>query len=359
MTTFTAIPARYRALALFTGTTAIAAVLAMAPASAEEINALVWCDHTDDALLEPFTKATGIEVNVKDYEGTGTALTLVDQSQPGDWDVFVVDSTDVKRVVDRGLLAPVDPGLIDMSAIPDAVKAEDLHMVDGKWYAFPEKFGYNAIAYNRDKVSEADMRKAASMWDPKFKGEVAIYDYYLPIISQIAVGLGMNTADFTADDIPAVREKLFEMKKNAKLVSDVVTSQTALATGEVDILVGGGEYAVASLMAEQPELDWVLPAEGGVRWQQAIGVFADSEKKDAAGKFVAYILSPEGQARLATSSCYWGMPANMSAALTDAEKKSLRWDEQPAFIKGSQRYISPSEDLDTKLQDLWTEFLQQ
>jgi len=350
---------RASGLALIAGTAVLGLTLAAAPASAEEINALVWCDHTDPELLEPFTEATGIEVNVKDYEGTGTALTLIDQSRAGDWDVFVVDSTDVRRVTERGLLAPIDAGLIDMSAIPDAVKAEDLHVIDGKWYAFPEKFGYNAIAFNRDKVSEADMRKAASMWDPKFKDQVAVYDYYLAIISQIAVGLGIDTATFSEADIPAVREKLFEMKKNAKLVSDVVTSQTALATGEVDVLIGGGEYAVASLMAEQPELDWVLPDEGGIRWQQAIGVFADSEKKDAAQKFVAYILSPEGQARLATSSCYWGMPANMSAALTDAQKTTLRWDEQPAFIEGSQRYISPSEELDVKLQDLWTEFLQQ
>ena len=43
-------------------------------ASAEEINALVWCDHTDPAFLEPFTTETGITVNVRDFEGTGTAL---------------------------------------------------------------------------------------------------------------------------------------------------------------------------------------------------------------------------------------------------------------------------------------------
>ena len=33
----------------------------------------------------------------------------------------------------------------------------------------------------------------------------------------------------------------------ADQVSDVVSSQTALATGEVDILVGGGEWITASL----------------------------------------------------------------------------------------------------------------
>ena len=50
------------------------ATVSWTPAVAEEINALVWCDHTDPAFLEPFTAATGISVNVRDYEGTGTAL---------------------------------------------------------------------------------------------------------------------------------------------------------------------------------------------------------------------------------------------------------------------------------------------
>src|SRR6476661_8097729 len=78
-----------------------------AGAAQQELNALVWCDHTDPALLEPFEKQFDVKVNVKDYEGTGTALVLIEQSRPGDWDVFVVDSVDVPRVVDAGILEPL------------------------------------------------------------------------------------------------------------------------------------------------------------------------------------------------------------------------------------------------------------
>ena len=66
----------------------------------------------------------------------------------------------------------------------------------------------------------------------------------------------------------------------------------------------------------------------------------------------------EGQARLATSSCYWGMPASKTAALSDEQKKILRFDEQPEFLKRAQGYPAPSEDLDKKMQDLWTEMIQ-
>ena len=175
----------------------------------------------------------------------------------------------------------------------------------------------------------------------------------------VAIGLGMKTADLTEADLPSIREKLFAMKASAKQIGEVASSQTAIATGEVDVLVGGGEWVTAGLTTEIPDLDWVLPEQGGVRWSQSIGVFAASTRPDLALEFVKYILSPEGQARLATSSCYWAMPANRKAAhLTEQQRRALRWDDQPGYLARSQLYPAPSAELDAKMQDLWTEFMQ-
>ena len=173
-----------------------------------------------------------------------------------------------------------------------------------------------------------------------------------------ALAAGKKTAELTADDLPAIKDVLLKWKANSKLVGEVTASQTALATGEVDILVGGGEWVTAGLAKENPALDFSIPEEGGILWSQSLAMFADSKRKDLALKFIQYILSPEGQARLATSSCYWGMPANSKAALSDEQKKILRFDEQPGFLARAQPYPAPDADLDKKMQDVWTEMLQ-
>jgi spermidine/putrescine transport system substrate-binding protein len=322
-----------------------------------ELNALVWCDHTDPELLRPFEEANDVKVNVKDYEGTGVALGILEQSQPGDWDVFVVDSVDVPRVAEAGWLAELDPDDFPWDDFFPQVRMPEMHYVDGKLYAVPEKFGYNVISYNAEKVDPQDMRDLDSLWDPKYRGRIAVYDYYIPVIELVAISLGMEPSDITEADLPKISERLAALKEQAALTGDVVTTQTALATGEVDIIVGGGEFVTAGLKAENPALDWVLPDQGGIRWQQAIGVVATSEKKDLATKFVQYIVSPEGQARLATSSCYWAMPANSKATLTDEQKEILRWDEQPTFIENSYPYFIPDPELDKAMLDVWTEFL--
>ena len=51
-------------------------------AMAADLNALVWCDHSDPNLLKPFEDANGIKVNVKEFEGTGAGLAIIEQSQP-------------------------------------------------------------------------------------------------------------------------------------------------------------------------------------------------------------------------------------------------------------------------------------
>ena len=86
---------------------AIASIAVISPAAAADLNALIWCDHADPALLKPFEDANGIKVNVKEFEGTGAGFAIVDQSQPGDWDVMVIDSIDIPRGVEKGLFEPL------------------------------------------------------------------------------------------------------------------------------------------------------------------------------------------------------------------------------------------------------------
>lgn len=344
---------------LFGASLAVMALMgSYAAASAADLNALVWCDHSDPNLLKPFEDATGIKVNVKEFEGTGAGLAIVEQSQPGDWDVMVIDTVDVRRGVERNLFDALPEDQLPVAEIFPEVLMDQHSKFDGKRYGITEKFGYNTIGFNKSKVDAADMDTLGVLTNDKYKGRIAIYDYYLPVMGLAAMAIGKKTSELTEADLPAIKEVLQKMKANAKAVTDVVASQTALATGEADILIGGGEWVTAGIAKENPDLDFSIPKEGAVLWSQSLAMFKDSKNKDAALKFIQYIMSPEGQARLATSSCYWGMPASKAAALDADQKKILRFDEQPEFLKRAQGYPAPSEDLDKKMQDLWTAMIQ-
>ena len=342
--------------------TALALLALSTPAFAEDtLNALVWCDHTDPALIAPFEKKFNVKVNLKEYEGTAAGMAILDQSQPGDWDVLVIDAVDVPRAVEAGKLAelPADK-LPTADFFPELVMAAN-NTVNGKTYAVTEKFGYNTISYDKTKVDPADMEDMATLTSGKYDGKIGIYDYYLPVLGLIALGQGINTADINAETLAKLHDPLMALRKASKQVSDVVSSQTALATGDVDIIVGGGEWLTAVLAKDNPNLDWTIPKQGGLRWAQSIGVVAGTTKPDLALKFVQYIVSPEGQAALAQSSCYWGMPVNQKAGdlLSTEAKATLRWDQQPDYLARSQLYPIPDAATDTAMQDMWTAMMNQ
>ena len=342
--------------------TALGLLALATPAFAQdELNALVWCDHTDPALIAPFEAKYGVKVNLKEYEGTAAGLAILDQSQPGDWDVLVIDAVDVPRAVAAGKLAEIPADQLPTADFfPELVMAAN-NVVDGKTYAVTEKFGYNTISYDKTKVDPKDMEDMAALTSGKYDGKIGIYDYYLPVLGLVALGQGINTADITAENLGQLQDPLMALRKASTLVADVVSSQTALATGEVDIIVGGGEWLTAVLAADNPNLDWTIPKQGALRWAQSIGVVAGTTKPDLALQFVQYIVSPEGQAALAQSSCYWGMPANAKAGdmLTPEAKAVLRWDQQPEFLARAQLYPIPDAATDTAMQDLWTAMLNQ
>jgi len=352
---------RRSALAARLGILALSAsVMALSPArAAEELNALVWCDNTDPALIEPFEKANDVKVNLKVYEGTGAGLSILDQSQPGDWDVMVIDSIDVQRVARERFLPLADDSLPLGDQFAE-VRMDDILVIDGSRYAVTEKWGFNAISYNSKAFSAEDVSTLKKLTDPKFKGRLAIYDYYLPVLGMAAVATGTPTRDFGEATLAPVKELMLQLKSNARLVGEVSASQTALATGEVDVVVGAGEWVTAVLHADNPDLDFVIPEEGGILWTQSLAILKDSKKPDLALEFIQHVLSPEGQAALATSSCYWGMPAQKNAALNDEQKRILKFssEQQVKDLAASHRYPAPDADLDRKMQDLWNDVLQ-
>ena len=143
---------------------ASAAVLATPALAQEELNALVWCDHTDPALIEPFEEEHGVRVNLREYEGTGAALALLEQSRPGDWDVLVIDAIDVFRAAEAGILAPLPEDELPTGDFFPEVVMEANNAADGETYAVTEKFGYNTISFNSDAVDAEEMETLANAW---------------------------------------------------------------------------------------------------------------------------------------------------------------------------------------------------
>lgn len=360
MTGSTIAACRIRKKGLALAAAVLISLMGQAHAQNQELNVLAWCDHQDAKTFAPFEAENDVRVNVKSYEGTGTVVSYLQQSAPGEWDVIAIDSVDIVKLARANLLDPLEDADYPLADIYPEVFMPESEILDGKRYGIPEKFGYNSIAYNSTKVDASELNDLRSLLKPQYQGRIAIYDYYFTAIQTAALLNDIKPSEITAETMPKLAETLRQLKANAKLFGDIPTVQTALATGDVDIVFGGAEFLVAGLGESKPELTWLLPDQGGLRWQSSLGIFATSERKDMAKKFIQWSLSPEGQALFAQSSCYWGMPANRKAEplLSPETKQRLRWDDQPAYLARSYAYTATSPELDALMIDAWAQVQQ-
>ena len=324
----------------------------------EDLNVIGWCDITDPKLNGPFEEAFDVRINIKTHEDPAVAQTIIEQSAPGDWDVFHTDATLVPTHVEAGLLAELDPADFPLDDIFPQVLRRDLHFVDGKLYAVPDVFGWNTVAYNSERVDPEDIKSYNVAWNPDYEGRIAVWDFYVQIMQNVGLAMGLAPDEITMENLPAVEEKLLAMKKNVGVIGDVATVQTALATGDADIVLGGGQWIVTGLQDENPALDWIVPEEGGIFYLESVGVVASSQKQDLAREYVKYLISAAGQGRFAMNSCGMAMPANSMAELSDEERVTLRWNQKDQFLQASHINHYYDQELDSAMIDAWARFLQ-
>ena len=343
-------------------------------AADDVLNVLTWCDHEDPELLGPFEQANKVRVHFKDIDSTASARNILRQSQAGDWDVVILEETAAPQLAAAGLLAPLDPADFPSDGIPAAIASAAAGSYQGRLYSVPEKYGFHAVAFNQAHVSAQDMQDINAVWQPRYHGHIAIYDSYLPILSYVALALGLDPAHLTDADLPALQDRLAALRANATLVGDSASVQQALADGVVDIVVGGGAWTTAGVgeggtvstptaqpdtPKQRPDLTFTLPRQGGIRWQHGISIIEASQRKALALAFAQYLRTPAAQARLATSSCFWGMPANTNAPLDADTKAALHWDQQPAYIAASHPFPVLDDAMDARLHAIWNRVMKE
>ena len=350
-----------RLITVLAGLALVAATLSSAHATdkfkGETLNLLTWCDHSGEDVLGPFKDEYGVEINVQEYELTANGLSLARTAGAGFYDVIVVDTVGVAVFVKNGLLEPLDMGKYDLSTFFDDFQDSSSIKVDGETYAIPTKYGFAAIAYNTDHVDPEDVKSWDVLWSEKYRGKVGMY--FDPQLMYQYLGLyhGFTPGPYDSDQEGKITEMLRMIKANDfKVLGDVPTIQQALINESAYVIGHGAEFAVAPLIADGLPVAWTIPDEGGLIWVESAAIGAGTKKRELAELLVAYYASPEGNARVATSDCYWALPTNRAAGdhMTEEEKAILEWDNMASYVKKATPYVQ----IEEQILERWTANIQ-
>jgi spermidine/putrescine transport system substrate-binding protein len=290
-------------------TTAFALIAPMA--LAEEIRVLNWQGYgTDlDWAVAAYTEATGNTVVHEYFTSEQEMLTKL-RTNPGAYDVVLINSAFTGQAQAEGLIAPIDaakiPNFKDVD--PALAGAEDLNP-GGALHGVPWTWGLTSFAVNTADFPAAPT-SVSVFWDPALKGRVSIRDDALEAVQFAALATGQNINDIT--DMAAVKAKLTELMPQIATFWGAETDWNQnMAAGQFAAATYWSGSAARSISEGLP-VAFVVPEEGAIGWLDGLSIPATSTKQDAALAFIDWMIDPDFYVKWDTE----GAPAtsNMAAA---------------------------------------------
>lgn len=285
-----------------------------ASAQADEIRVLNWNGYgTDEAwAVEAFTKKTGHTVTHDYFNSEQEMLTKL-RTNPGAYDVVLINSAYTVQAKEEGLIAPVDTSMISNFAniAPNLTTDEEL-VPGGVVYGVPWVWGLTSFAYNTDAFDSAP-ESINIFWNDSLKGKVGWRDDPLESVQMAALATGQNIN--TINDLDAVRSKLEELMPQ---ISTFWSSEN-----DWNQFMAAGDFVVAPYWSGSASrsknkglpIEFVVPKEGAIGWLDGLSIPTGSAHTEAAAAFIDWMIDPEFYVEWAKSG---GAPASANTAAAAA-----------------------------------------
>lgn len=312
------------------------------------LNLYIWSEYIPPAVLEEFTKRTGVKVNVDNYDSNETLLQKL-QSGVVDYDLCVPTDYMIKILIDQKLLRQVGPVPNLKNIDPRFLKRP---FDPQQRFSVPYLWGTTGVGYNKEVITRP-VDSWAAMFDPANKGKILMLDDMRECFAAALKSMGKSLNSTNEADIKAAAELL---KKQKALVKTYNSGDydNILASGDV-ALAQGYNGQIAKLAAKEPaKFAYVIPKEGTTWSMDALCIPVKAQNPDAAIAFINFVHEPEINAQIVNGVNY----ASTNAAAKAFVKKEIL--ENPAIYPPDEllQKCEQMEDLGeaTSLMDrYWTE----
>jgi len=260
-------------------------------AFADQIRVLNWQGYgTDlDWAIAAYTEKTGNTV-VHDYFTSEQEMLTKLRTDPGSYDVVLINSAYTAQAKNEGLIGPIDTSKI--SNFPDldpALKSNQDLNPGGALYGVPWTWGLTSIAVNTNDFKKMPTSLSV-LWDPRWKGRVSIRDDGLEAVQFGALATGQNVNHIT--DLGAIKTRLETLLPQIKTFwSSENDWNQFMAAGDFAVVTYWSGSASRSIGKGLP-IAFVVPTEGALGWLDGLSVPTASKHKDAAYAFIDWMVDP-------------------------------------------------------------------
>ena len=173
----------------------------------------------------------------------------------------------------------------------------------GARFHLPWQAGFTGIAYN-PALTRRELHSFADLLDPVFKGKVGMVTEMREVLGFFMLANGEDPSRATVAAADTALDRLEAVVRAGQVVKFTGNEyQDALKSGEFAACLAwsGG---VLGLQAERPDIRFVFPAEGAMRWFDSMIIPRGAVDVAAAGDWMNFVYDPANAARITAAVGY-------------------------------------------------------
>jgi len=258
-----------------------------------------------------------------------------------------------KIMVDEGLVQPIDTSKLShwKDVNPDLAKQGEFN---GKQYWIPWDWGFESILVRKDLVKTVPT-SWADLWNPEYKGHLALYDSGESAHILASLALGFDPWGTTPEQDAQIKQKLLDLAPNVLTYwSSQSDLDQQLASGDVWIAANAWNASYIGLLNGGSDVEYTDPKEGRAGYLCGFAVPTKSKNYDLALAMIDAYLAPDSQAKLANDYGY-GIVNSAAIPLVDPKTVTLLGLDDPNVISRTifYKYITPEQR--QAWTDVWSE----
>ena len=343
-----------------------------AAANTEEkvVNVYNWSDYIDPAMLEEFTRQTGIKVNYDVFDNNEVLQTKLLAGNTG-YDVVVPSASFLELQIKAGVFQKLDRSLLPNwknldQNILDRVAKHD----PGNQYAVNHLWGTDALGYNVQKAKQVAPDAPLDSWkvlfDPawaaKFKDcGISVLDAPDEVIGVVLAYLGKDPNSENLHDRKLAEETLMKIRPYIKTINSSPYIDS-LANGDLCLVLGwSGDILQAKSRAEEAkqgvEIGMSVPSDGTIIWFDMYAIPADAPHPKNAHAFINFMMEP----KVAAANSNFVHYANGNSASTPYLDPAVANDPgvypPPETMAKLFPNLARSQEFTRELNRTWTRFM--
>ncbi|MFN2489921.1 MAG: spermidine/putrescine ABC transporter substrate-binding protein [Actinomycetota bacterium] len=328
------------------------------PPLAEELVIAHWPLYIDKVrgkspTLQMFERSTGIDVTYKEVindnqEFFATISEPLSQGQATGWDIVTLSDWVVAKMWRAGWLEELDHSLLPNVKKNLGDLFRDPPYDPGNAHSVPWQGGITGIAYN-PKLTGRKLTAFADLWDTSLAGHVGMLTEMVDTMNLTLLSLGVDPQQATVDDAARAQRRLLELRDKG-IVRDYYGNDyvDGLARGDLwATMAWSGD--VFQLRLNDPDLEFVVPEEGGILWSTPLEIPQGAKHPRDAHVFMDFVYRPDIAAQITEWVGYISPVAGARAVVEEHAAAAQGADARYLDTLAKSPLVFPTPEMEAKL----------